>query len=504
MRKIREILRLKYEAKLTDRQIARGAGVSRWAVASCLAQAAAAGISWPVLPDLDEEALEGLLYGQEPSSPRHPLPDFDAIRNSFSKHKGFTRRLAWEEYRQAHPGGMRYSAFCVRYREWLKTQDLVLRLPHEPGEALYVDYAGQTAQITDRETGEKRTVKIFVAVLGYSNLTYAEATMGETTADWISAQVRSLEYCGGVPRKIVPDNPKALVTRASRYEPDLNPNYQEFAEHFKVAIVPARVREPQDKAKVETGVQIVERFVLAPLRNLTFFTLAEFNSALWARLEELNDKPFQKLPGSRRTRFEEGERQALSPLPDRPFSYAVWKKTKVHLDYHVEVERHYYSVPYIHAGKTVDVCLSERTIEVFLRGKVIAAHLRSRAIGEVTTVSGHRPERHQGMLDLSHEKLLSRAEAIGPATAEIVGAQIHRRIHPDQILNTSLGILRLAKDYGPVALEIAAVQALEVKVFSYRALQTFLKAPPPQAPPIPPRIEHENIRGAQYFEVTSC
>jgi len=383
------------------------------------------GFRGPWLPDLDEEALEALLYRQEVASPRHPLPDFDAIRDSFSKHKGVTRRLAWEEYRQAHPGAMGYSAFCDRYRDWLKTQDLVLRVPHEPGEALYVDYAGQTAQITDRETGEQREVKIFVAVLGYSNLTYAEATMGETTADWISAQVRSLEYCGGVPKKIVPDNPKALITRASRYEPDLNPSYQEFAEHFKVAIVPARVREPQDKAKVETGVQIVERFVLAPLRNQTFFTLAEFNTALWERLEELNDKPFQKLPGSRRTRFEEAERQALSPLPDRPFSYAVWKKTKVHLDYHVEIERHYYSVPYVHAGKTVDVCLSERTIEVFLRGKAIAAHLRSRTVGEQTTVAAHRSERHQWMLDLSHEKLLSRAEAIGPATAEMVGAQIH-------------------------------------------------------------------------------
>lgn len=504
MRKIREILRLKHEAKLTDRQIARGAGASRWAVASCLAQATAVGISWPLCPDLDEEALEVLLYPPEAASPRHPLPDFDAIQDSFSKHKGVTRRLAWEEYRQTHPSGMGYSAFCLRYRDWLKAQDLVLRLPHEPGEALYVDYAGQTAQITDRETGELRKVKVFVAVLGYSNLTYLEATMGETTADWISAQVRSLEYFGGVPKKIVPDNPKALITRASRYEPDLNPNYQEFAEHFKVAVVPARVREPQDKAKVETGVQIVERFILAPLRNQMFFSLAAFNTALWAGLEELNDKPFQKLPGSRRSRFEEAERAALSPLPDRPFAYAVWKKTKVHLDYHVEIERHYYSVPNIHAGKTVDVCLSERTIEIFLRGKVIAAHLRSRTAGELTTVPGHRPEHHQGMLDLSHEKLLARAEAIGPATAEMIGAQVHRRLHPDQVLNTSRGILRLAKDYGPAELEVAAVQALEVKVFSYRALQTFLRSPRPQTPKAPPRIEHENIRGAQYFEVTSC
>ena len=503
MRKIREILRLN-EAGLTERQVARGASCSRWAVRNCLARAKAAAISWPTPLDLDEEALEALLYPESQGPSRFPLPDFNQIRDSMSKHKGMTRLLAWEEYRHSHADGMQYSAFCDRYRDWLKTQELVLRLPHEPGSALYVDYAGETANITDRETGETRAVKIFVSVLGYSNLTYVEATLGETTADWISAQVRSLEYCGGVPRKIVPDNPKALVTRASRYEPDLNPSYQDFAEHYSVAIVPARVREPRDKAKVETGVQIAERFILAPLRNQTFLSLAELNAAIRERNVALNDKPFQKLSGSRRSRFEDAERAALSPLPARPYAFAVWKKTKVHLDYHVEVERHYYSVPYIYAGKTVDVCLSERTVEVFLRGKVVAVHVRSRVVGELTTIVCHRPERHQGMIDLSHEKLLSRAEAIGPATAEMVGAQIHQRNHPDQVLRTSLGILRLAKDYGPEALEIAAIRALEIKAFSYRALQGFLRAPRPERPVPPPRIEHENIRGASYYEVTSC
>ena len=504
MRKIREILRLKYEANLTERQIARGASCSRSAVRSCLLQAEGVGISWPIPVDLDEDSLEALLYPQRPGSARFPLPDFDAIRNSLLAHKGMTRLLAWEEYRRVEPSGMQYSAFCDRFREWLKIQDLVLRLPHEPGSALYVDYAGETAYITDRENGEKKIVKLFVSVLGYSNLTYVEATLGETTADWISAQVRSLEYCGGVPKKIVPDNPKALVTRASRYEPDLNPSYQDFAEHYSVAIVPARVREPRDKAKVETGVQIAERFILAPLRNQTFFSLGEFNTAIRERVDALNDKPFQKLPGSRRSRFEEAERAALSPLPARPYVFAVWKKTKVHLDYHVEVERHYYSVPYAHSGKTVDVRLSERTIEIFLRGKVVAAHIRSRTAGEVTTIAAHRPERHQGMIDLSHEKLLSRAEAIGPATVEILGAQLHQRNHPEQVLRTSLGILRLAIDYSPAALEIASIRALEVNVFTYRALQGFLRAPRPQTQAPPPRIEHENIRGAQYFEVTPC
>jgi transposase len=291
MRKIREVLRLKFEACLSDREIARAVPTSRGTVQNYLERAQAAGVVWPLPEAMDEERLEKLLFPSGESRARYPLPDFDAMRDELSRHKGMTRMLAWEEYKQAHPSGMQYSAFCDRYRAWAKTQDLVLRQPHEPGAAMFADYAGQTAQVVDPRTGEAAPVKLFVAVLGHSNLTYAEATRGETTSDWLSAQVRALEYFGGVPRKIVPDNPKALITRASRYDPDLNPSYQEFALHYKVAIVPARVRSPRDKAKVETAVQIAERWILARLRNLEFFSLADLNGAILQLVEEMNTKP---------------------------------------------------------------------------------------------------------------------------------------------------------------------------------------------------------------------
>jgi len=504
MRKIREILRLKHEAGLSDRGIANAVSVSRSAVQKRLRRAERVGISWPLPEGMNEEKLEALLYPEEEAAPRHPLPDFEAIRGELLRHKGMTRMLAWEEYKKAHSSGLQYSAFCDRYRAWARTQDLVLRQPHEPGSAMYVDYAGETASITDPTTGQSQLVKLFVAVLGHSNLTYAEATRGETTSDWLSAQVRALGYFGGVPRKIVPDNPKALITRASRYEPDLNPSYQDFAEHYGVAIVPARVRTPRDKAKVETAVQIAERWILAKLRNQTFFSLADLNSAIRELLEEMNNRPFQKLPGSRRSRFEENERQALHPLPERSYAFAVWKKTKVHVDYHAEIEQHYYSVPHAHAGRTVDVRLSERSVEIFHRGGLIAAHARSWTKGGTTTLAEHRPERHRAFLDLSHEKLLARAEAIGPKVAAVVGAQIHRHRHPDEVLRNCLGILRFAKEYGAEALESAAARALEANATSFRAIEGFLRAPKLQRPAPPPPIDHENIRGASYFEEVAC
>jgi transposase len=504
MRKIREVLRLKFEAQLADREIARAVPTSRGTVQNYLERAQAAGVSWPLPEGMDEEKLEAWLFPKGEARPSHPQPDFDAIRDELLRHKGMTRMLAWEEHKRANPQGMQYSAFCDRYRAWAKTQDLVLRQPHDPGAAMYVDYAGETAEITNPETGETTRVKLFVAVLGHSNLTYAEATRGETTSDWLSGQARALDYFGGVPKKIVPDNPKALVTRASRYDPDLNPSYQEFALHYSVAIVPARVRSPRDKAKVETAVQVAERWVLARLRNQVFFSLSDLNGAIKVLVEEMNEKPFQKLPGSRRSRFEENERSALSPLPDRPYAFSTWRKAKVHVDYHVEVETHYYSVPHIHAGRTVDVRLAERSVEVFHRGSLVAAHARSWAKGGYTTVVEHRPERHREYLDLSHEKLLARAEAIGPRTATVLAAQIHQHNHPDLVLRNCQGILRFAKDYGPEALEDAAGRAVEVNAMSYRALHGFLRAPRPKPPVPPPSIEHENIRGAEYFQEAAC
>ena len=500
VRKIREVLRLKYELGLSDRKIAVAVGSARSTVQECVQRCRQAGLSWPLPAELDEVLLHERLYRREVPLSRAPQVDFAMLRAELAR-PGVTRLLLWQEYKAQHPDGWQYSAFCDQYRRWLSTQELVLRHNHIPGEKLFVDYAGHTVGVTDRHTGQVRQAQIFVAVLGASNYTYAEASWTQSLSDWLGAHVRALEFIGGLPQAIVPDNLKSAVNKAHRYEPELNPAYQDFAEHYQLAIVPARVRRPRDKAKVEVGVQVVERWILARLRNRRLFSLSELNSAIAQSLTELNTRPFKRREGSRASLFSQLERPALRALPLKRYEFATWKKAKVHLDYHVEVERAYYSVPYPLIGKTVEVRLSAHTLEIYHRQQLVAAHLRSASKGKFTTLDAHRPERHSAVLDLTHERLMQRALAIGPATAEVLSQQLHRRQHPEQALRVSLGIVRLAKDFTPQALEQAAQRALALKAYSYRALRTLITtsaADPPDQPAL--FIEHDNVRGSRYFQ----
>jgi transposase len=445
VRKIREVLRLKAEARLSDRQIAAVIGSARSTVQECLRRAREAGVSWPLPPQYDDEELHARLYPRAAAPPRYPTPDFATIHAELAR-KGVTRMLLWQEYKARHPDGCQYSAFCRDYDAWLGRQDAVMRFEHTPGERLFVDYAGLTMSVVDRHSGEVQEAQVFVAALGASHYTYVEATLTQSLADWLGAHVRAFEYFGGVTELVVIDNLKSGVQRACRYEPDLNPSYQDLAEHYGVAVLPARVRKPRDKAKVEVAVQGIERWILAPLRHATFFSLAELNAALWAQLEAYNDRPLSREAGSRRSRFLDLDRPALRPLPAQRYQLATWKKAKVHLDYHVEVERRYYSVPYRLIGKTVDLRLTRHMVEVFYRGQAVATHLRQDGQRRFITDPGHRPDRHRAVIELNHERLLERAEAIGPATAAALREQIRRRTHPDEELRASLGILRLAHD----------------------------------------------------------
>ena len=296
VRKIREVLRLKAEARLSDREIAAVIDSARSTVQECLRRARAAGIEWPLPVECDDEDLAARLYPSATAQARYPTPDFATVHAELAR-KGVTRMLLWQEYRARHPDGCQYSAFCRDYDAWRGRQDAVMRFEHAPGDKLFVDYAGLTMSIVERDSGEVQTAQIFVAALGASNFTYVEASLTQTVADWLGAHVRALEYFGGVTQAIVPDNLKSGVARACRYEPDLNPSYQDFAEHYGVAILPARVRKPRDKAKVEVAVQGIERWILAPLRHCTFFSLSELNAALWAALERYNDRPLSREDG---------------------------------------------------------------------------------------------------------------------------------------------------------------------------------------------------------------
>jgi transposase len=498
VRKIREVLRLKADG-FSDRQIAAAIGSARSTVQECVRRARDAGIAWPLAPALDEAALHAKMYRRIVPLSRTPRPDF-AYLHAELRRRGVTRLLLWEEYKNAHPDGWQYSVFCDQYRRWLATQELVLRQEHAPGDKLFVDYAGQTVPIVDRHTGAVRNAQVFVAVLGFSNYTHAEATLTQGTGDWLGAHVRALEFFGGAPRAIVPDNLRTGITKAHRYDPDINRAYQDFAEYYQLAVLPARVRKPRDKAKVETGVLVVERWILARLRNHTFFSIGELNGFIRDLLERLNTRPFKKIPGNRRSRFEEFERAALRALPARPYEFGEWKKAKVHPDYHIEVARAYYSVPYRLIGERVDVRLTARAVEIFHAGQLVAAHPRAKERSQRLTRRVHRPDKHIAVIDQHLDRVLERAFVIGPATFGVVQAQAAGRKHPEETLRSAMGILRLAHDFSPLRLEAACERALALKACSYRAVRTLIQTPisAPSSPPLD--LAHENVRGAQYFQ----
>ncbi len=498
VRKVREILRLK-AAGLGDRRIAAAVGSSRSTVQGCLRRAREAGLAWPLPENVDEPTLYARLYPREAPRSTRPQPDFAEMHAELSR-RGVTRLLLWQEYKAAHPDGWQYSVFCDQYRRWLLSQELVLRQQHAPGDKLFVDYAGQTVPVIDRYTGEIREAQIFVAVLGCSNYTYAEATFTQQLGDWLGAHVRALEYLGGVPAAIVPDNLKSAVKRAHRYEPVLNPSYQDFAEHYGAAILPARVRKPRDKAKVEAGVLVVERWILARLRHRTFFSLGALNAAIAELLEQLNTRPFKKLDGCRRTRFLELDRPALQPLPVRAYEFGEWRRAKVHPDYHVEVQHAYYSVPYRLIGQQVDVRLTASGVEVFHRGQRVAAHVRVHTRGWRSTLDGHRPARHVAVIEQNMARVLERAAAIGPATAEVLRRQTAHRKHPEETLRSAQGILRLAQDFEAARLERACERALALQSYSYRAVRALIETPASSASSPSLDLAHDNVRGPEYFQ----
>lgn len=501
MRKVREVLRLKFAAGLSDRQIATSVAMARSTVQECLRRAAAANVAWPLPESLDDAQLEALLYPPKAALVSLPLPDFAQLHHELSR-PGVTRRLLWEEYQVSHPNGLQYSAFCDHYRAWReRSVEPVMRFEHRAGDKCFIDYAGQTAPIIDRYSGEISEAQIFIASLGCSNYTFAEATASQSLPDWLGSHVRAVEFFGGVPAACVPDNLKSGVSRAHRYDPELNPAYAEWAEHYGTTILPARVRKPRDKAKVENAVLIVERWILARLRDRQFFTLAELNAAIAELLLRYNQKPFQKMDGTRHSRFVELDRPALKALPPRPYEYAQWKSAKVHLDYHIEVERAYYSVPYRHIGDQVDVRATARMLEIFYRRQLIATHIRSYQPGRRTTLDAHRPEKHRAVIDQNIERLLERAMRIGPSVAAVLREQFNKKVHPEEALRSAQGILRMAQDFSSERLERACRRALELRTHSYRAVRNLITTPASieSGEGRQLSLDHDNLRGSEYF-----
>jgi len=504
MRKIREVLRLRFAQGLSQRAIGRSLGISTWVVIACLSRARSAGVGWPLPEGLDDTALEALLYPPPPEVAREqrPVPDWAAVHRELRR-PNVTLALLWEEYR-AGPGGQDgfgYSWFCELYRAWVGRLQPTLRQVHPAGERVFVDFAGHMMEVIDAATGEIRRAEVFVAVLGASSYTYAQATWTQSLPDWIGAHVAMLSFFGGVPRQIVSDNLRAGITRACFYEPQVNRTYAEFAAHYGTAIIPARPYKPRDKAKVEVGVQVVQRWILARLRNRRFFCLTELNQAIGELVGQLNDRPMRGWGTARRTLYEQLDRPALLALPPTPYEYADWKRCRVNLDYHVEIEKHFYSVPFRLLRAEVEARITARTVEIFHHGKLVAAHLRSPRAHRPTTLAEHMPSSHRRYRDWTHERILRDAAAIGDDTAALVEVILRSRPHPEQGFRSCIGILRLAQRYDAERLDGACARALALGTRSYSSVAAILKNAQERraAEPQQPSLLHENIRGPGYY-----
>lgn len=503
MRKIQEVLRLHFACDRSNREIAEVVGIGRATVSDYLRRAKETGIGWPLPEGMTEPTLEARLFPPlPPSKVARPEPDWATVHRELGR-KGVTLELLWQEYREQFPDGYQYSAFCQHYRAYPKTLPVTLRQNHAPGERLFVDYSGQTVPIIDPVTAEIRQVQIFVAVLGASNYTYVEATWTQGLADWTASHVRCFEFMGGVPELLVPDNLKSGVISPNFYDPDLNPSYHDLARHYGTAILPARVRKPRDKAKVEAGVLLAQRWILARLRHQRFFSLAELNQSIRPLLVELNSRPFKKLPGSRQSVFESIDKPALIPLPATRYEFAEWKVVTAGIDYHVEVTGHYYSVPYRHARQKLDARYTASTVEIFKHGERVASHPRSFSKGRHTTLDEHLAPAHQKVAGWSSQRFLDWAATIGPHTEAAIDWLLRSRTHPQQGYRAALGVMRLAKTYGADRLEAACDRALQISSVSWRSLDSILKngldRPRKSAGQAHLPLDHANVRGPGYY-----
>lgn len=505
MRKIRDVLRLRLEAGLSVRQISICTKVSVGSIQKLLKSAQTLALAWPLPAELDDARLAALFYPQADTatSGRYPLPDWPTVHQEL-KRKGVSMQLLWEEYTQRTPNRCySYSQYCARYKAWCQLQKRSMRQSHQAGEKLFIDYCGPTIPIVSPTSGEIRQAQVFVAVLGASNYTFAEATYSQSLPDWLQSHVRAFEFFGGTPALLVPDNLKSGVSKACRYDPELNPSYQQLAAHYQVAVMPARPYKPKDKAKAEVGVQIVERWIIARLRHQTFFSLAELNQCIRTLLGALNERPFKQLPGNRRQAFEQLDRPALRPLPSHPYRYVAIKRVKVNIDYHVSYEQHHYSVPHQYVGQHLELHAGDTLVQLYCQQHLVASHPRQTRPG-TTTRPEHMPLRHSKQQTWTPGRLKQWAADIGPDTLRWVSARLEEKAHPEQAYRLCLGLLSLSRDYPPARLDACCCLANQEGLVRLKQLKAILASGRDQLPatvlsyPELPQT-HENIRGPQSF-----
>ena len=510
MRKVREVLRLRHDGLMSARQVARSCGIARSTVGEYLQRAQAAGLAWPLPEGMDDEALERALFGVPKAlTAGREMPDGAYLKRELSR-PHVTLRLLWSEYCGGEEGEKRtdrygYTQFCEHAHREMRRLGLVMRQEHHGGEKMFVDWAGDKIRIVNAETGEVTDASLFVAVLGCSSYTFADVMADETSPNWIQAHVNAYQYFGGVVQVTVPDNTKTAVRSPCRYEPDLNPLYHDLAVHYGTAIIPARVRHPKDKACVEAGVLLAERWILARLRNRVFFSVEEAKAAVRELLPPINAKMRRMPKASRRQLFEELDQPALRPLPTEPYEWTEWRVATVGPDYHVEADRHYYSVPFQIIGAKVDMRMSPRVVEILHKHRRVASHPRSYVAGRHTTNPDHMPSSHRRYAEWTPARIIQWATEVGPSTAAAAEAIMRARRHPEQGFRSCLGLISLSKKYGPPRVETACALVMAHSEQSYRRVKSILEKgldrapllPEPQAPAQP---HHRNVRGPAYFK----
>jgi transposase len=502
MRNIRDVLRLTATG-MSSRKIAASLSIGASTVIDCLHRARRAGLGWPLPDEIDDAVLELRLYRPKPATKeKRPIPNWAEVEREL-KRPGVTLELLWLDYREQHPDGYGYSRYCDLHREWEKRLSPTMRQTHIAGERMFVDYAGTKLHVTDWVTGEIHTAELFVAVLGASSLTYAEATWTQSLPDWIGAHTRAFIYFGGVTALLISDNLKSGITKACFYEPNVNRTYQEMADHYDTAILPARPGKPKDKAKVEAGVQVATRWVIAKLRKRTFFSLAELNAAIGECVEWINNRVTRHLGASRRSLFEQVEEAALKPLPAEAYGFAYWKQCRAGLDYHVEIDKHYYSVPYTLMRQELWARYTTSTVEVSHRGKRVAVHRRGPPNRAHTTLPEHMPSSHRRYADWTIERIMREAGEIGPNASALVEIILREKRHPEQGFRACRGIVNLVGRFPRERVEAACERALAIGTRSFSSvksiLDTKLDRKRPENAAEGPAIVHDNIRGSTFY-----
>lgn len=509
MRKLTQIIRLHFDAKLSTRQIAKSLNLSIGAVNKYTKRAVECELNWPLPPEMNDAKLAAILTPSSTKSNKSTQAgniDFAKIHHEL-KRKGLTLQLLWDEYHAEQANALSYSRYCHHYRVYKQSLKRSMRQTHTAGDKVFIDYSGATVSLLDPETNEVRTAEVFVGVLGASKYTYAEATWTQQLPDFLGAQRRMFEFFGGTPALVVPDNLRSAVSKTCRYEPDINPSYAQFIDYYGTAVLPARPYRPKDKALVESGVQIVQRWILARLRHQTFVGLAELNVEIRRLLAALNQKPFQKLSGCRHSVFLELDKPALKPLPLEAYEYRQYKSVRVGVDYHVSLDGHYYSVPHRYCGEVIELWFNQHTVECYSQGNKIATHIYSSVTGQHSTIIHHMPKSHQKQSEYSKERFIRWSKQIGIYTHLVIKRILEEKAHPEQAYRSCLGLLRLTKKYGDERLEQACTYGVNQKAFSRKNILSILKNNLDQLATLSDEylsteacsFEHENIRGSHYY-----